>query len=104
MNNSFNYIWISTIGKFTNSNNTPSGGRYQTTRLGSNTFIDVHSKLMFAPEPDPSSQIVNSASSFTMEIRVEGPGTNVTNFDLFVPGNNNFTFTLVPAVSSITVL
>ncbi len=100
------YKYISTLGKFTNSFNTPSKGRVQTTRLGNNQYMDIHSKLMFAPEDDPVGQIVSQASSFTMEIRIPGTPTigDFSNFDLYIPGNNNFTFTLVPAVSSITVL
>ena len=98
------YEWVSTIGKFTNFFNTTTVGRSQTTRLGPNQFIDIHTKLMFSPEEDPPSQIVTAASSFTFQIRLDSPSVTLTNFDLFVPGNNNLTFTLVPAVSSITVL
>lgn len=100
------YKYISTIGKFTNFFNDSTDGRIQVTRLGQNQYMDIHSKLMFSPEPDPTSQIVAQASSFTMEIRIPGTPTIATfsNFDLYIPGNNNFTFTLVPAVSSITVL
>lgn len=103
------YDWVSTVGKFIN----PAEpfifnvGRTQTTRMGMNQYIDVHTKLMFAPQPAGSrDQIVENTSSFFMDIYVLST-QNVTyapEYNIFVPGNNNLTFTLVPAVSSVTVL
>jgi hypothetical protein len=103
------YDWLSTVGKLLN----PAEpfifnvGRTQTTRAGMQQYIDVHSKFMFSPQPAGSrDQIVENTSSFIMDIHVLST-QNVTyapNYDIFIPGNNNITFTLVPAVSSVTVL
>jgi hypothetical protein len=105
-------VWVSTVGKFFNTTNPNlfNVGRTQTTRMGMNQYIDVHTKLMFAPQPPGQrDQILPNTSSFFMNITVlstpltTSPGYAPA-FDLFIPGNNNVTFTLVPAVSSVTVL
>lgn len=106
------YVWVSTVGKFQSGYsfiNPLSVGRTQTTRVGLEQYVDVNTKLMFAPQVAGSrTQLVDSTSSFTMNIAMFSNATSTSpyapEFNIFIPGNNNFTFTCVPAVSSITVL
>lgn len=105
------YTWISTVGLFKSGNPaiTQNAGRTQTTRMGNNQYLDIHTKLMYAPEPvGNQTQIMPFTSSFTFNIWLVSTTTTTLGvspaYELYVPGENNLTFTLVPAVSTVTVL
>jgi hypothetical protein len=105
------FTWVSTIGLFSNVYNQSYGaqnvGRVQTTRVGNFQYIDVHTKLMYMPDTT-NTQIISQASSFYLQIMllstakasgsIFGPS-----FDLYIPGENNITFTCIPCVSTVTV-
>jgi hypothetical protein len=104
-NTSFPY-WVSSVGAFA-LNNTPLGlngyvGRTTTTRTGQLQMSEIHAKQMFVPEPTYSQVAVNN-SNYNMNIvltsSIASIGSGDLYVDVFVPGENNFTFTLVPRVN-----
>jgi hypothetical protein len=110
------YTWVSTIGLFSNATTLGFGpnnqGRMVTSRLGNNQFIDIHSKMMYMPQPaGTENQILQNTSSFYLDIYLVSSifNSNVVGaptcpaYDIYIPGENNLTFTLVPAVSTLTV-
>ena len=92
--------WVSTIGQFCEE----ASGQNGTTRCGDRTYMDIASRLMY--NPNTSNHIGVDASSFRLSIRLQSTIGSVGNmttpsFDLFVPGTENFTVTLVPLNSTI---
>lgn len=87
--------WVSTIGFL--GSNTGVDGKQITTRIGNQAYTTLQQKLVFNPQ---SNQIGSTPSSFWFKAVI---GSNTANtvvqapaFDVFVPGENNFTFTLTP--------
>lgn len=96
------YSWVSTIG-FLGSNEGTTG-RLITTRVGNQAYTTLQEKLVFNPQTlaqqTTNGQIGINPSSFWFRA-VIGSNTantvvNAPSFDVFVPGENNFTFTLTP--------
>ena len=104
------YTWVSTIGVF-GSPGTVHGvngyeGRTTVTRLPEKQYMEVYTKQMFQPQPagyETQLAPANCNFSITLELSKSafstGPADRIY-ADVFVPGENNFTFTLVP-ISSI---
>ena len=101
------YSWVSTIGFL--GSNTGTFGKQITTRVGNQTYTSLQQKLVFNPqttdEQITNGQIGLTPSSFWFKAVI---GSNIANtladapsFDVFVPGENNFTFTLTPFRSTI---
>lgn len=101
------YSWVSTIGYL--GSNTGTVGRQIVSRIGNQTYTTFQQKLTFNPqttdEQTTSGQIGLTPSSFWFQVVIQ---SNISNtvaqapaFDVFVPGENNFTFTLTPFRSTI---
>ncbi len=110
------FTWVSTIGLFSNSTQGSYGllnqGRVVTTRVGNEQYLDIHSKMMYMPQPaGTETQLIQNISSFYLDIYLRSSIFNTTfigapncpAYDIYIPGDNNLTFTLVPAVSTLTV-
>ena len=84
-------------------------GRTAVTRIPNSTYVEVNNNFMFKPETlatTPREMAINS-SNFTLNIYLQstilyGVSTITPAYDIFIPGENNFTFTLVPVTSTIT--
>ena len=96
------YSWVSTIGYL--GSNSGTVGKQRTSRIGNQTYTTIQQTLVYTPqttaEQTTTGQIGTTPSSFWFKAVI---GSNVTNtvinapaFDIFVPGENNFTFTLTP--------
>ena len=101
------YAWVSTIGFL--GSNTGTVGRQIISRIGNMSYTTVQQKLVFNPqttaEQNTNGQIGITPSSFWFKATI---GSNTANtvadapaLDVFVPGENNFTFTLTPFRSTI---
>lgn len=98
--------WVSTFGRFSYPN-TLDTVYYNTiintnTRIGNSQYCEVHVKQMFIPGL-PTGPIVttnNGNSNFYGTVRllssIQATGTGEIFIDIFSPGANNYTFTLVP--------
>jgi hypothetical protein len=77
-------------------------GRTTTTRAGQLQMSEIYTKQMFTPETTYS-QIAVRNSNYNMNIvlrsTIDSVGSGDLYVDVFVPGENNFTFTLVPRVN-----
>ena len=102
------YTWASTIGMFGSTTKGVDGyeGRTTVTRLPEKQYMEVYTKQMFAPQPngyETQLAAANSNFSFALELSksafITPPGDKIY-ADVFVPGENNFTFTLVPIGSN----
>jgi hypothetical protein len=107
---STSYSWVSTTGTF-GPTATGEGniGRTVTTRVGMSNYAHIREKLSFAAESATGGggrDIGFFASNFTITLNLQSSFTTTTSFaapafDIYIPGENNFTFTLVPVTSSI---
>ena len=91
------YSWVSTIGFL--GSNTGTIGKQSITRVGNQTYTTLQEKVVFNPGTT-TVQIGDTPSSFWFKALIgSNMGNTVVNapsFDVFVPGENNFTFTLTP--------
>lgn len=105
------YLWISSIGRFgDNSTGThPFGdytGRTTVTRVGTKQYMEIYTKQMFRPDPegDPPTQLwPNGNDIYNMNCFISTPsGSTDTSVyvDIYAPGENNYTVTLVPIKAS----
>jgi hypothetical protein len=98
--------WISSVGAFSlgDSYLGQNGyiGRTTTSRMGQQQMSEIYTKQMFTPE-DTYSQLAVLNSNYNMNIvlrsTIQSVGSGDLYVDVFVPGENNFTFTLVPRVN-----
>lgn len=101
------YSWVSTIGFL--GSNTGTVGKQIVSRIGNETYTNFQQKLTFNPqtiqEQTTNGQIGLTSSSFSLQVVLQSnltnPLSNCPAFDVFVPGQNNFTFTLTPFRSTI---
>lgn len=110
--NTDSYTWISSVGAFGWGSGKILGcnnyvGRTTVSRIGNMSYTEVHTKQMFVPEPFiQETQLATFNSNYYMNINllssasISAPGDHIY-ADIFVPGENNFTFTLVPLVSTL---
>ena len=99
------YLWISTVGVFNDRVN-QSYGRTTTTRVTNSNYMDINTKFIFVPQQYGSQyQIPPFTSTFHLEVSILYSSTITNNsskfFDIYVPGENNYTFTLTPTTSTI---
>ncbi len=102
------YTWASTIAYV--GSNSGTVGRQIVTRLGNQTYTTLQQKLVFNPqtsdEQTTNGQFGTTPSSFWFQVVVQSNTTNTVAsapaFDVYVPGQNNLTFTLTPFRSTIT--
>jgi hypothetical protein len=98
--------WVSTLGRFsypgTQSNTNNYTGVNTATRVGNLQYSEIHVKQMFTSN-DTNSMLVNTAggnSNFyptvLLQSSIHATGTGEIFVDIFSPGANNYTFTLVP--------
>jgi hypothetical protein len=106
------YNIVSTIGVFNGPGLGLGGnqGRTVQQRVSFNQYANLNQKLTFKPEPFGSeTQIPANSSNYRLHItmptsvNLNNPATYAPSYELFVPGDNNFTFTLVPIASTITI-
>jgi hypothetical protein len=99
------FTFVSTVGVFnTRVNNLY--GRTTTTRVGNSNYTQINTKFMFTPQKfGEQYQIPAFSSTFHLEIFLQSTPNVTYNtspaFSVFVPGENNYTFTLVPVTSTI---
>ncbi len=99
------FTYVSTIGVFgTRPNNL--FGRTTTTRVGNTNYTTVNTKFMFQPQRFGAQyQIPALSSNFHLEIVLQSTPSVTANiapgYSVYVPGENNYTFTLVPVTSTI---
>jgi len=97
--------WISTTGFL----GTGGGivGRTASTRIPNSQFTTITNNLSYKPQTAFSqTEMGIPLSNFTMTVNLQSTLINLTSsitpaFDIFVPGQNNFTFTLVPVLSTV---
>lgn len=98
--------WVSTLGRFsypgTQSNTDGYRGVNTATRVGNLQYSEIHVKQMFTSN-NTNSMLVNSLggnSNFyptvLLQSSIHATGTGEIFVDIFSPGANNYTFTLVP--------
>jgi hypothetical protein len=93
------YSWIDTTGYFGTGNGLI--GQTCRTRVGDTTYSQIKNTFMYNPEPvGHQTQIGPNTSNFSLSIcigsTIQTTSSNIPSFDIFVPGSNNFTITLVP--------
>lgn len=100
--NTDRFTWVSTTGVF-GSPGTSLGmngytGRTTVTRAPEKQYVEIYTKQMFSPK---FSELGATNCNFSFQLSllsspfVTAPGDTIY-ADVFVPGENNFTFTLVP--------
>jgi hypothetical protein len=102
--------WVSTTGLFNSTvpfSNLGLYGRTVTTRQGNNTYQQIYNKLSYIPQPNgQETQISPSASNFGLNIFLQSTVNTISSlapaFDLYIPGQNNYTITLVPISQGYT--
>uniref|UniRef100_A0A6C0HFY4 Uncharacterized protein n=1 Tax=viral metagenome TaxID=1070528 RepID=A0A6C0HFY4_9ZZZZ len=99
------FTWVSTLGAF-NSLNTNTPGVSVTSRIGNNQYSQINSSLTFLPYSiiNTTQQIPNNTSKFRVEFWLSNTGSTLPDatvpyFDIYMPANNNISFTLIPTTS-----
>lgn len=106
------FTWVSSVGAFGYSTNkvlftNNYVGRTTTTRAGYNQYSEIHTKQMFQPEKfTQETQLATFNSNYYMNAYFKSTSiiseTGSISGSIFAPGENNFTFTLVPVLSTIS--
>jgi hypothetical protein len=111
---SISTMWTSTVAFF-GENNINNVGRTSVTRIGNNQCMDVVNRFIYKPQTinDNPKELGTNASNYRTNIVVQNMNTSnmietystistlTSAFDIYIPGQNNFTFTLVPVLSSV---
>jgi hypothetical protein len=102
------YSWVSTTGFL--GSNYGTVGRTAITRVGNEQYEHIRQSIIYKPQTIAEQttpgvgQIGVIPSSFYLDIQMTSNNTTTSNiapaFDIFVPGENNFTFTLIPVLPS----
>jgi len=101
--NTTSFSWVSTLGVF-NQLDDPSytygnKGVSFTTRLGNDQYSHINTTLVFNPKY--STQIPINISNFHLELYVNSnKSADSPAYDIFMQGQNNVTFTLVPLATA----
>jgi hypothetical protein len=100
------YRWVSSIGRFGGSL-TSFGpnylGRTTVTRIGDKQYLEVYTKQMFAPNKSINELTNNNNDLYNMNCRIEQPTGSMDStvyVDIYAPGENNYTITVVPIKES----
>jgi hypothetical protein len=108
------YMYISSVGTFgypgTQLGSNGYEGRTTTNRAPDQTYVHMYTKQMFAPQPSSfETQLAPENCNYAMNIMFAPSVTSCSSglgsciyADVFAPGENNFTFTLVP-ISNLTL-
>lgn len=97
------YVWVSTVGVF-NTTTVLNVGRTTINRIGTSNTFEIYTKQMFKSQGLGSEEYLPFlTSNFHIELNFFSSITTSTmpSYDIFIPGQNNFTFTLVPVTSTI---
>lgn len=97
------YFWVSTTGAF-NSTNVLNVGRTTVNRVGTSNYFEIYTKQMFKAQSLGSEQYLPyPTSNFHIELQFFSSVSTSTmpKYDIFIPGQNNYTFTLIPVTSTI---
>jgi hypothetical protein len=106
------FTWVSSVGAFGLGNKVLfSGspeykGRTTTTRAGYNQYSEIYTNQMFKPESSgQETELASFNSNYYMNAYFKSTSvvteTGRISGSIFAPGENNFTFTLVPVLSTI---
>jgi hypothetical protein len=96
---------VSTFGRFAfndtfNASNVYTKFPVTNTRIGDRQYSEVHVKQMLIPNSNSGLVIGDGNSNFYTSIglqsSIQATGTGEIFVDIFAPGANNYTFTLVP--------
>jgi hypothetical protein len=98
--------WVSTLGRFsypeTKDNTNGYRGVNTATRVGNLQYSEVHAKQMLTTN-DTNTQLLPSIGANSnfyptvlLQSSIHATGTGEIFVDIFAPGANNYTFTLVP--------
>jgi hypothetical protein len=112
---SISTMFMSTIGLF-GQPFTNNSGRTSCTRIGNNQCMDIINRFAYKPQlvNENPKEIGQNASNYNLTMIVQAMNTRsmITTystistlrsaFDIFIPGQNNFTFTLIPVLSTVT--
>jgi hypothetical protein len=103
--------WVSTFGRFSflNTYNAPSYTIYPvtSTRIGDRQYSEVHVRQMLTPGEnsalvsvdildEPNIANSNFYTTIRLQSSITATGSGEIFVDIFSPGANNYTFTLVP--------
>jgi hypothetical protein len=102
------YVWVSSIGRFggtTHGFNSGYTGRTTVTRGGKDQYMEVYTKQMFKAQPNTinPSELWLQNELYNMNSYITKPaGSTDTSVyvDIYAPGENNFTITLIPTTAS----
>jgi hypothetical protein len=97
------YTWVDTFGYLGNVVGSPSNsgllGQRATTRVGSGTYTQITNTFIFTPD-ETNTTIGINASNFFLSIILRRSPTETSldspDYDIYIPGTNNFIFTLMP--------
>jgi hypothetical protein len=95
------FSWVSTLGIF-NQLDDPSyiygnKGVSFTTRIGNSQYSHINTTLLFNPQtPGYNTEIPINVSNFHLELYINSNTTASPAFDMYMQGQNNIIFTLVP--------
>lgn len=98
--------WVSTLGRFSYpySLTNPNGytGVNTVTRAGNLQYSEIHVKQMFSPLPSNVTILTSAGANSNfyptvlLQSSIHATGSGEIFVDIFSPGANNYTFTLVP--------
>jgi len=97
------YAFVDTVGYLGNVvgslNNSGLTGQRVTTRVGVGTYTQITNTFIFTPDQENQIIGINAANFFLSIVLNRSPtetSLDAPDYDIYIPGNNNFTFTLIP--------
>lgn len=101
------FTFVSTTGYI--GSNTGVIGRSIATRVGDRQYQTIRQELTFKPQTNSdgltSKQFGSGPSSFQFVLQFQSTSAATSNlfpaFDIYIPGENNYTLTLVPVTSTV---
>jgi hypothetical protein len=92
------YSWVNTTGYFGMGQGLT--GQTCTTRVGDRTYSQITNTFLYTPEPNGQQTLIGAnTSNFTISVcisTINTLNTTAPSFDIYIPGTNNFTITLIP--------
>jgi hypothetical protein len=96
------HTWISSIGRFGGTSIAFGGayrGRTTITKAGNGQYMEIYTKQMFTPDKTPNELTANYNDLYNMNCHITqqaGSSDNNVYIEIYAPGENNYTVTLVP--------